>query len=266
MTWTRKHLKEQAAEALQRNYWKVVLVSFLALLFCSGLFGAGNRSRSDRAETDSNPAAQTREFSESAETLSAPETEDFPAAKTPMAIGISIFVVISLLILVFLYVLQVLLVFPFQVGVSRFMLKSIDDTGQVREIAYGFDHSYKNVIRTMFHYDIRVFLWTLLFIIPGIYKQYQYRMVPYILAEHPDTDYRTVLQKSAEMMRGNKWKAFLLDLSFLLLHIGGLMTCGILEIFYVIPYQNLTNAALYRTLSKIGTPEADSTREEEHAL
>ena len=47
----------------------------------------------------------------------------------------------------------------------------------------------------MFHYDIRIFLWSLLFIIPGFYKQYQYRMVPYILAETPDMDYKEVLQK-----------------------------------------------------------------------
>lgn len=265
MIWTRKQLKEQAAEALQRNYWKIVLVSFLALLFCNGLLGAGNRARSDNEETHSKTAAQTQELPGDTENSSALKA-DSPAATKAMAVGISVFVVISLLLFVFLYVLHALLIFPFQVGVSRFMLKSIDDTGEVREIAYGFDHSYKNVIKTMFHYDIRIFFWTLLFIIPGIYKQYQYRMVPYILAEHPDIDHKKALRESAEMMQGNKWKALVLDLSFLLLHIGGLMTCGILEIFYVIPYQNLTNAALYRTLSKAGAPETDSTCEVEHGL
>ena len=35
--WTRKELKTWAKEALQRNYWKIVLVSFLSLLFCGGL-------------------------------------------------------------------------------------------------------------------------------------------------------------------------------------------------------------------------------------
>ena len=62
-------------------------------------------------------------------------------------------------------------------------------------------------------------------------------------------NYREVLQKSADMMQGHKWKTFILDMSFILWHICGLMTCGILEIFYVIPWQNLTSAALYRKLS-----------------
>ena len=129
------------------------------------------------------------------------------------------------------------------------MTKSVEDVAQVKEIAYGFDHSYKNVIKTMFHYDIRVALWYLLFIIPGIYKQYQYRLVPYILAEHPDMPYREVLKRSAALMCGHKWKAFLLDLSFIPWHILGLITCGIVEIFYTAPYQALTSAALYRRLS-----------------
>ena len=67
-------------------------------------------------------------------------------------------------------------------------------------------------------------------------------------------DYREVLRASADMMNGHKWKAFVLDLSFILWHLGGLMTCGILEIFYVIPYQDLTCAALYRALSRTKTP------------
>ena len=101
----------------------------------------------------------------------------------------------------------------------------------------------------MFHYDIRIALWYLLFIIPGIYKQYQYRLVPYILAERPDMPYREVLQRSAALMNGHKWKAFLLDLSFIPWHILGIITCFIVEIFYAAPYQALTSAALYRRLS-----------------
>lgn len=250
--WTRKELKAWAKEALQRNYWKIVLVAFLSLLFCGGL-GAGTGWSKGAASDDSDTeiaAEYTDITDETAAADMADESQNSVIVpEKARMVAVVFFILIALVVLVFLYILQVLLVFPFHVGVCRFMTKSVDDRANVKEIAYGFDHSYKNVIKTMFHYDIRVALWYLLFIIPGIYKQYQYRMVPYILAEHPDMPYREVLQRSAVLMSGHKWKAFLLDLSFIPWHILGLITCGIVEIFYTAPYQALTSAALYRRLS-----------------
>lgn len=247
--WTRKELKAWAKEALQRNYWRIVLVSFLSLLFCSGLGAGSSWGRGSASDPDTEIAAVDTDIAD--ETATASQTTLIVQEKARM-VGIVLFILIVLVIFVFLYILQVLLIFPFQVGVCRFMTKSIDDRANVKEITYGFDHSWKNVIKTMFHYDIRVTLWYLLFIIPGIYKQYQYRLVPYILAEHPDMPYRKVLQRSSSLMNGHKWKAFLLDLSFIPWHILGLITCGIVEVFYTAPYQDLTSAALYRRLS---TPE-----------
>lgn len=52
------------------------------------------------------------------------------------------------------------------------------------------------------------------------------------------------------MMRGNKWNAFVLDLSFLGWHILGGCTFGIAEIFFAAPYHELTNAELYQELKK----------------
>jgi hypothetical protein len=92
-------------------------------------------------------------------------------------------------------------------------------------------------------------LWTLLFIIPGIVKAYEYRMIPYILAENPHMSRKEVFAASKSMMMGNKWKAFVLDLSFLGWHILSVFTVGILELFYVAPYVYATNAALYEALA-----------------
>ncbi len=279
--WTRKELKAWAKEALQRNYWKIVLVAFLSLLFCGGLSAGTGWSKGAASDdpgteiaaedtditdeaaatgtADGTDAADVMEEQDDSVLIGVQETDDADdmedsqysviVPEKARMVGVVLFILIALVAFVFLYVLQVLLVFPFHVGVCRFMTKSVDDRANVKEIAYGFDHSYKNVIKTMFHYDIRVALWYLLFIIPGIYKQYQYRMVPYILAEHPDMPYREVLQRSAALMCGHKWRALLLDLSFIPWHILGLITCGIVEIFYTVPYQALTSAALYRRLS-----------------
>ena len=49
-------------------------------------------------------------------------------------------------------------------------------------------------------------------------------------------------------MRGNKFKAWVLDLSFIGWYILSAMTCSILSIFFVTPYLYLTKAALYRRL------------------
>ena len=55
------------------------------------------------------------------------------------------------------------------------------------------------------------------------------------------------------MMTGQKWNAFVLDLSFLGWNILSAMTLGILGLFYVNPYQCQTNAALYEKL-RYGLP------------
>ena len=88
----------------------------------------------------------------------------------------------------------------------------------------------------------------MLFVIPGIVKGYEYRMIPYLLAEHPEMSTKDAFARSKEMMSGNKWKAFVLDLSFLGWKLLSLLTCGILSVFYVTPYEHATNAALYDAL------------------
>ncbi len=257
MIWTRKECKAWAKEALQRNYWRIVLVAFLAMLLFGGSPGSTNwvkmgLKQTDTASDDSSMSVTTEPSAEEAsittDRTQPPQDSSLVPEKVRM-VGIVIFILILLVVFTFLFALQALLFNPFLVGCSRFMVKSVDDRAKVKEIAYGFDHSYKNIVKTMFHYDICIFLWSLLFIIPGFYKQYQYRMVPYILAETPDMDYKEVLQKSTDMMRGEKWKAFVLDLSFIPWHIFGMITCGIAEVFYVYPYHSLTLAALYRKLN-----------------
>lgn len=273
MMWTRKELKERAKEALQRNYWKIVLVSTLMLLLGGGIgfTGVGMGGSDMDAESvdeimmeydeDSYAEDLEQEGSDKKHSfIEINETEDQIKVMekynistigmvVAVVIGLVIFLAIFLVIFIIIFAVDVFLFNPFSVGVNRFMLKSVDDRAQVNEITYGFDHSYKNIVTALFHRDLQILLWALLFIIPGIYKKYQYRMVSYIMAEHPDMEYRSALQMSTDMMNGHKWNAFVLDLSFILWHILGTITCGIMEIFYVQPYQHLTDAALYRRLS-----------------
>lgn len=240
--WTRKELKTKAKEALKRNYWKVVLVSVLVILLSGGFsygFSGGSGGSSPKEE-----------ISEMQEMTTSPATEALSSADLIIIVivAIVIFTVVFCIVFAIAYAIAAFLYNPVLVGVDRFMLKSVDDKAEVKEIAYAFDHSYMNVVKTMFFKDLYVFLWTLLFVIPGVYKKYQYRMVPYIMAEHPEMNYKEALELSKNMMDGEKWHAFVLDLSFVLWHVLGMITCGILEVFYIAPYQYLTNAELYRTI------------------
>ena len=247
--WTRRELKEKAKAALGRNYWKIMLVAALAAVFSGGAGYASGTSSSASSDVAGIVAIP--------EELPADETAktehagfDYGTQRTVYFVTVAVALIVIFVIFASVVVaLMVLLYNPFYVGMQRFMLKSVDDRAQMKEVAYGFDHSYRNVVKTMFHRDLQVFLWAILLIIPGIYKKYQYRMVSYILAEHPDMDYREVLQMSKDMMEGEKWNALVLDLSFIPWHLLGMITCGMVELFYVSPYYYLTDAALYRRIS-----------------
>lgn len=207
--WTRSRLKEVAKTALHRNYWKIVLVSvILVLLGCeTGGFSfnkttyqynendSGREMRSGSLPSGKRSVVTVRKRADSDKVTverkedGALQSEDVEVSFFEgMFIGfvaVTIFLVIFSVVLAVILVIDIFLINPFSVGGKRFMVKSVEDVAQVREIAYGFDHSYKNVVKVMFHRELRVFLWSLLLIVPGIIKMYEYYMVPYILTENP---------------------------------------------------------------------------------
>ena len=70
---------------------------------------------------------------------------------------------------------------------------------------------YVNIVLTMFLRDLFTTLWSLLLVVPGIVKHYEYLMVPYIIAENPAMDYKEAFQISKQMMDGEKMEAFIMD-------------------------------------------------------
>ena len=104
---------------------------------------------------------------------------------------------------------------------------------------------YVNIVLTMFLRDIFTALWSLLLVVPGIVKHYEYLMVPYIIAENPAMDYKEAFQISKQMMDGEKMEAFIMDLSFIGWYLLSAVTCGLLAIFYVNPYVQASFAEMY---------------------
>ena len=93
------------------------------------------------------------------------------------------------------------------------------------------------------------FLWSLLFVIPGIIKAYSYSMAPYILADNPELTANEALSKSKEIMDGHKFDLFVLQLSFFWWYMLSAITFGIAYI-YVIPYVSATTANFYNSIKE----------------
>ena len=271
--WSISNLKNRGKEAFKRNYWKCVLIGLLVSLLAGGAGGAGGASFGYRMPSAIESASGAREdaYEEAFEEFfEDDEFEDFEvemdsdsgldhvfnAALLGAAIGVIAIIVIVIIIVAILLDLFVNL--PLEVGTARFFFKNQKTDAKVAEVAFAYDNCWKNIAVTMFLRNLFTFLWSLLLIIPGIVKAYEYRMIPYILAENPDMNREEVFALSKKMMDGEKWHAFVLDLSFIGWHILGAFTAGILEVFYVVPYQSSTNATLYEALKflKINRPQA----------
>ena len=95
---------------------------------------------------------------------------------------------------------------------------------------------------------IFTFLWTLLFIIPGIIKAYAYSMAYYIKADNPTYTATQAIDESQRMMRGHKFELFVLDLSFIGWYIVGALCFGI-GILWVNAYHEAARAEFYQTLA-----------------
>ncbi len=91
-------------------------------------------------------------------------------------------------------------------------------------------------------------LWSLLFIIPGIMKAYSYSMSGFILVQNPEMSAREAMNESVRIMKGNRWRLFCLQFSFLGWMILCTLTC-MLGYILVAPYMNAAYAAFYQEVS-----------------
>ena len=91
--------------------------------------------------------------------------------------------------------------------------------------------AYLRNVATIFCRDLYTALWTLCLVIPGIVKSYEYKMIPYILAENPRISRKRAFEISKNMMDGEKWNAFVLDLSFIGWNLLSTITFGIVRSF-----------------------------------
>ena len=146
-----------------------------------------------------------------------------------------------------------------EVGTRRFFIHNHRDKGEVGHLFESFSSSYLNQVLVMLLKNLFVWLWSLLLIVPGIIKYYEYLMIPYILTDNPEISWDDAKEQSRTMMEGEKMNAFLLHLSFIGWFLLSIITLGILHIVFTGPYMAQAEAELYHVLlEKTGYAAAGS--------
>lgn len=281
--WTRKELKAKAKETLHLNYWKTVLVALVFTLVCSGAGTVGAASGGRASDYAYQPSETTYEMTPTEVDqmledfdeidMTDPDNppideingllddyhgpEDITEDVSPFHLTLSpaeafavagVAFVIAIVVLAIAFTIEAFLANPVEVGTARFFTRNLNQKAEVKEVAFGFDNNYRETVKTMFWRDIYTLLWALLLIVPGIVKAYEYRMIPYLLADDPTMTKDRAFAESKRMMTGNKWRAFVLDLSFIGWYLLAIPTLGLVTIFYASPYKKMTDAALYEEL------------------
>ena len=128
-----------------------------------------------------------------------------------------------------------------QLGYAKYLLKQTSQQNCcISDLFSEFDR-FGQGIAQKFLRSLYVFLWGLLFIIPGIIAEYRYAMTPFLMAEHPELTASEAIGRSKEMMSGHKWELFVLHLAFLGWNIAAAITMNPGHLI-LNPYKNTAEA------------------------
>ena len=163
-------------------------------------------------------------------------------------------------------VLSILLTPVLTIGCNRyFICRNLGEELGFREGLLGRMRSWGKAMWLYILMGVKVFLWSLLFIIPGIIAGLRYSMAPYYLAEDPTLTARQAIAKSKEVMKDKKMSYFMLQLSFVALSImisfaqmllGGLLGTVLMLVaaqfmsLALSTYMNASYAAFYCSISR----------------
>ena len=221
MMWNRAELKMRGNMAFKKNYVSAVVVALLM-----GIFGTVSGESSARRVSENSDIYSGNLFN--------------VGMITGLLAGIATVVILIVL------VAKVFVGNLLKMGGYRFFILNQTAQPGIGTLLDGFRSGhYVNIVLTMFLRDLFTTLWSLLLVVPGIVKHYEYLMVPYIIAENPAMDYKEAFQISKQMMDGEKMEAFIMNLSFLGWYLLSAVTCGLLAIFYVNPYVQASFAEMY---------------------
>ena len=198
-----KDFRRYARESLRGRWLKAGGVGLVAGLFGGAISsGWSSGSSGGGAETGSSSAAGSEVL---ASLGSGP-------AVPPMFLAILMGFVLVLL----LWAIVILVIGgATTLGYAKYNLNLVDDKEpKLKDIFSQYDRLGTGFGMQFFR-GLFTFLWSLLFVIPGIIASYSYYMTPFILCERSDMTSREAIRESKELMRGNKWRLFCLEFSFI---------------------------------------------------
>lgn len=88
------------------------------------------------------------------------------------------------------------------------------------------------------------FLCTVLYFIYAVYIETTYCLIYYLLLDYPDLSVSQIWKRSAQLMKGNRWRKFKLDLSFFLWIFASLFTL-LIGLLWVSVYMQATYTEFY---------------------
>lgn len=150
---------------------------------------------------------------------------------------------------------SIILAGPFGIGLALVFMKLARNHNNVdlADVFTSFSNRFvKDFLLGLMIY-VFTFLWSLLFIIPGIVKSYAYSMAYYISLDHPEWGWKECIEESMRITNGHKGELFVLDLSFIGWYIVGLFCLGI-GTFWVAPYHETARANYYEALKANSQP------------
>ncbi len=172
------------------------------------------------------------------------------------------FVILALLISNLPYGIGLIIGGPILIGAAYMMLRTIrdDNPKDIGLLFKEFDNFGRNLgihLLTM----LKIFLWSLLFFIPGIVRALSLSQVYFIAKDHPELSAGQVLRKSTDMMKGHKGRLFCLAFSFIGWILLGILTFGI-GLIFLYPYIQTALGVFYQELVDANkenkpTPEAE---------
>ena len=217
-----KDIRANAREALKGNWFIAIIASFIAGTF--GALGTGISSAG---------AEGVEDFSK----LSELTTEE-------ILVTVAVFGGITLLGLIISIAISALIV----IGYAQFNLDLVDGYDPKISTIFSKGKQIRTTIAAYILVLLRVILGLILFIVPGIIAAYKYSMVHYIIAENPGITAREALERSKDIMDGNKFRFFRFGLTFIGWGLLEALTFGIASI-WVTPYIQASYAAFYRDIA-----------------
>ena len=237
--------RKQSRDALRGNWLVAIIAGIIASFFGATTFGGGSVSVS--SNNSGSGTVITPELEAIFEELYTTEA---------MIVFFTIFGTIALIISI-LSLISILIGGAIGVGYSKFNIDLIEGRGAKLGTLFGSFKCFITALLARILRSIFTALWTLLFVIPGIIAHFSYSMVNFVLADNPGMDAMEAIAESKRLMKGNKWRLFCLDLSFIGWAFLSILTLGI-GFIWLVPYQEAAYAAFYRDIcpAKVAEPEA----------